>query len=127
MGEVTAFPEPDASGLARRLYRHLTGVDLKTAEEAIEDARKVAWVADFSGAPTSACCELYARSTLARRLTAELSGLALMAIEAILQELRLNLYMNAFGADPRSRFGMLMREAVPAIAEAERPEGETRH
>lgn len=98
--------------IARLLYARLLALDIKQAEEAIEDARKIMWVSTFSGASRSAASELYARTPIAAVLAADLEGRSLLEVEAILQELRFALYVNAYGAMPETRFGSLMSAAV---------------
>lgn len=72
------------------------------------------WVAHFSGSPRSAVAELYARSAVAAALAADLDGQSLLVAEDILQELRLALYVNAYGLLEHTRFGALMQAAVEA-------------
>lgn len=101
-----------ATTVARALHERLVSLDMKQAEEAIEDARKVIWVSAFSGASTSAAAQIYARSPVATAMAADLAGRTLLQIEEVLQELRFGLYMNAFGAIPGTRFGALVTEAI---------------
>lgn len=99
---------------ARTLYERLHHLDLQQAEEAIEDARKIVWVSQFSGSPASAAAALYARTPLAAVLAADLESRSLLEAEGILQELRIALYVNAYGLLEHTRFGALMRASVEA-------------
>lgn len=94
---------------ARVLYQQLIALDMKAAEDAIEDARKILWVSHFSGSPRSAVVELYARAPIAGTLASDLEGRSLLEIEAILQELRFALYVNAYGCLENTRFGAALK------------------
>lgn len=106
-----------AAAVARKLYDHLLSLDLKRAEEAVEDARKITWACHFGGAPLAAVEDCYAPSPQATALAAGLAGHTLLEVEAILQELRFALYVNAYGALENTRFGALMRAALKADEE----------
>lgn len=97
---------------ARQLYAHLVGLGLKEAEEAIEDARKIVWVAAFSGHPREAVSVLYARSRPADALSVDLHSRSLLEVEDILQELRFALYINSYGHQGETQFGAMMAAAM---------------
>lgn len=99
---------------ALQLYPLLIGLGLKAAEEAIEDARKIVWVTQFSGERRDAVAVLYARSAVADAVAGALEGRSLLEVEDILQELRFGLYVNAYGALEGSRFGAMMQAAIEA-------------
>ncbi len=105
--------------VAHALYQHLVHLDLQKAEEAVEDARKIAWVQSFSGMDGSAAAALYARSPVADRIAAGLDGRSLQDVEAILHDLRFALYVNAYGVLEHTRFGALMKAMLERTAEEE--------
>lgn len=94
-------------GPARALHARLVGLDLQAAEAAIEGARRVAWTAAFSGGEPAAVARALEIGEPGASIGVELASLSLQNTEEILHELRLMLYVNAFGQDPRSRFGAL--------------------
>ncbi|MFG1402339.1 hypothetical protein [Xanthobacter sediminis] len=77
-----------AATVARTLFGLLLGLDLKQAEEAVEDARKIAWICHFSGNSWETLEACYARSPQASAVATGLIGHRLLDAEAILQELR---------------------------------------
>lgn len=100
------------------------GVDMKTAEEAVEDIRKVLWMAAFSGAGIEEVFAAFGRHPIAKTLAMEMSDLTLLTVEDILQEARFGFYVGAYSNDPNSRFGKLVASgAVERARYAGKPAG----
>ncbi len=81
-------PVDPVADKAATVARTLFGLDLKQAEEAVEDARKIAWICHFSGNSWETAEACYARSPQASAVATGLIGHRLLDAEAILQELR---------------------------------------
>lgn len=103
-------------GTVRAIHARLVGLDLQAAEAAIEAARRITWTAAFSGGEPAVVAQALEIGEPGASIGVELASLPLQRAEEVLHELHLMLYVNAFGQDPRSRFGALF--AIVATTEA---------
>ena len=109
---------PGFSDFTKRVAHDLAGLPLKTAEEHLAGARHVLWSSHFSGfsmAEAAFGASVSSEAlTLATEIAAEGRG-NLFRMEDVIQEIRVVLFVGAFGIRPGTMFGEAVHMAEAAL------------
>ena len=96
--------------MVRKIAEALIGHDIVAADAAVELARRILWMREFTGASSDDVGDALNASATARWIAGEVAADTgkLLAAEELLLELRLCLYQSAYALAPGTRFGDLM-------------------
>ncbi len=107
---LTGFSEP-----VMQITEKLAGKPIGEGEAIVEMARRLLWVQIFSGDSLETVARAFNASSAAASMAENLATLSegsVFAVEEMLLEVRLCLYMAAYGSVPGTRFGDQMKSHI---------------